>query len=253
MRQDNWTFNRGEWSEAYTFLKLLSDGKLHAADAQLNKLPDRFYPILQILRTELGEELEYTLDGTVVRIAKKGAYQPLLELPVNSFTRQSEHLLREMKGGSGALSVPKTANFLRKIHVSNPKSSSGDKRDITIVIHDPLTGDEPTLGFSIKSQLGGPSTLFSPSRSSNFIYRVRGPRLSDDEIREINALTNIAPRIQAVRSKGCQFSFMDVQGETLSLNMQLIDTALPRIFGELLLAAYRSEELRVGKGGVIWS
>ncbi|RTK92254.1 MAG: HpaII family restriction endonuclease [Rickettsiales bacterium] len=28
--------NKGEWSEFYTFLRLLADGKLYAADANLN-------------------------------------------------------------------------------------------------------------------------------------------------------------------------------------------------------------------------
>jgi len=31
------TGNKGEWSEAYVFLKLLGDGKLYAADQNLKK------------------------------------------------------------------------------------------------------------------------------------------------------------------------------------------------------------------------
>ncbi len=34
------TGNKGEWSEIYTFLKLLADGRLYAADAELNKIQD---------------------------------------------------------------------------------------------------------------------------------------------------------------------------------------------------------------------
>ena len=34
------TGNIGEWSELYTLFKLLADGKLYAADANTNKIPE---------------------------------------------------------------------------------------------------------------------------------------------------------------------------------------------------------------------
>lgn len=45
--------NKGEWSEAYTLIKLLADGKLYAADSDLNKINNIYYPLIKILRTEL--------------------------------------------------------------------------------------------------------------------------------------------------------------------------------------------------------
>ena len=38
--------NRGEWSEIYAFIKVLSERQLLAADADLTPLPDVFYPCL---------------------------------------------------------------------------------------------------------------------------------------------------------------------------------------------------------------
>ncbi|MDU4854253.1 MAG: HpaII family restriction endonuclease, partial [Clostridioides difficile] len=32
--------NKGEWSEIYVLFKLLADGKIYAADSELNKLHD---------------------------------------------------------------------------------------------------------------------------------------------------------------------------------------------------------------------
>ena len=43
--------NKGEWSEIYTLFKLLGEGKVHAGDADMNKL-DLYYPILNIIREE---------------------------------------------------------------------------------------------------------------------------------------------------------------------------------------------------------
>ena len=34
------TGNKGEWSEIYVLLRLLADGKIYAADSELNKLED---------------------------------------------------------------------------------------------------------------------------------------------------------------------------------------------------------------------
>ena len=44
--------NIGEWSEIYVFFKLLAEGKLFAADDELNKLEGEYYPIIKIIRTE---------------------------------------------------------------------------------------------------------------------------------------------------------------------------------------------------------
>ena len=37
--------NKGEWSEVYTFLKLLADGRLYAADGKI-KIESMIYTIL---------------------------------------------------------------------------------------------------------------------------------------------------------------------------------------------------------------
>ena len=54
--------NKGEWSELYVLLKLLSTGELYAADEKLKKLKDVYYPILKIIRQEdEGRHLEYVI------------------------------------------------------------------------------------------------------------------------------------------------------------------------------------------------
>jgi type II restriction enzyme len=40
--------NKGEWSEIYTLLKLLSEGLLFTGDADLNKIKNLVYPIIKI-------------------------------------------------------------------------------------------------------------------------------------------------------------------------------------------------------------
>mgnify|MGYP000346486266 CR=1 FL=1 len=54
--------NKGEWSELYVLLKLLSTGELYAADEKLQKIKDVYYPILKIIRQEdENKHLEYVI------------------------------------------------------------------------------------------------------------------------------------------------------------------------------------------------
>lgn len=56
------TGNKGEWSEIYTLFRLLGEGKVHAGDANLEKM-ELFYPILNIIREE-SKLYEYKPDST---------------------------------------------------------------------------------------------------------------------------------------------------------------------------------------------
>ncbi len=44
---NNITGNKGEWSEMYVLLRLLGDGKIYAADENVHKIEDIYFPILK--------------------------------------------------------------------------------------------------------------------------------------------------------------------------------------------------------------
>ena len=60
------TANKGEWSEIYTFFKLLGDKVLYSGDENLNKISTLFYPIIKILRQEAMGDYEYFIDRDIV-------------------------------------------------------------------------------------------------------------------------------------------------------------------------------------------
>ena len=39
--------NKGEWSELYAFMKLLSQGRVYAANEKVEKIDEVYYPILR--------------------------------------------------------------------------------------------------------------------------------------------------------------------------------------------------------------
>lgn len=58
--------NKGEWSEIYTLLKLLSEGQLFSGDAELNKIKDLVYPIIKILRSETDGNFDNSFAENIV-------------------------------------------------------------------------------------------------------------------------------------------------------------------------------------------
>ena len=229
--------NKGEWSELYVFLKLLSDNKLYAADAELNKINEIYYNVVKILRGDSNENIEYCA-GTKI-IIKKTTGEKLLEIPIEDFKTQSDLLLAKIKSGSGgSFSYEGIRTFLEKIKISKIKAKSSAKRDITIVVHDPNAGYNPELGFSIKSQLGSPSTLLNAGKTTNFIYKISGINLTAALMREVNSLSTISERIVKIKELGGTINYFDMREDKFKLNLQIIDSQFPLVLSSVIKTYY---------------
>lgn len=228
--------NKGEWSELYTFLKLLSEGKLYAADSNLEKIHDIYYPLIKILRLEKGAELQYFYTDEIILLEDETSNSSV-KMPVSEFKDKSLLLLQEIKKAKGrSFSVSKIEDFLHAIQYDSLKANSKDKSDIRIVVHDPNTGMRPTLGFSIKSRLGKAPTLLNPGKTTNFIYKVNG-HINDKHMQEINNIdgsSKIRTRMKAINNKGFSLEFLKVANEMFNLNLQIIDSRMPDILAALL-------------------
>lgn len=229
------TGNKGEWSEIYTLFKLLGDGRVHAGDANLNKLP-LYYPILSVLREEVNS-YSYTPDANrnVVIIAEDGV--TIASISIDRFLKESQYLLDSIKGtkqAKGAFSIPRTEQFMKEIHCSKLKAASSDKADIHIIIHDLRTNMTPLLGFSIKSQLGSPSTLLNAGDSTNIKFRVSGIT-SESDMERINAITDHLPRMEAIYKAGYSLEFDDIPHCTFKNNLTFLDGRMPEFIAHCLL------------------
>lgn len=229
------TGNKGEWSEMYTLLKLLGEGEVYAGDENLNKIKDLFYPIVKILR----EEANYQREGDYVEVLTEDNTL-LLCIPANDFIEQAEYLLSEIKENSGAFSVAETEAFMHKIHCSALKAKSSDKTDIRIILHDRRTKMNSEMGFSIKSQLGGDSTILNAGKTTNFNYKIVGRHLSDKDIAKINAIdtsrTKVIDRANAIKALGCTLVFDKMDSRAFGNNLTMLDSCMPELVASLLLA-----------------
>lgn len=235
------TGNKGEWSEIYTLFKLLGDKELHPGNSEINKLESLVYPILKILRSEVNGNFEYSIEDDIVVISGN---EEAFRIPISEFKERAKYLLAEIKNNSGTFSIPQIEEFMHGINCLSLKASSSAKTDITIVVHDQRTGLQPSLGFSIKSQLGNPSTLLNAGETTNFIYKLENSSLSKQDIEDINSLfvqrggklsRDIKGRIKAIYEKNARLCFVNPQKQIFSNNLILIDSLLPQILASVLL------------------
>ncbi|MBP3834705.1 MAG: HpaII family restriction endonuclease [Prevotella sp.] len=234
------TANKGEWSEIYVLFKLLGEKKIFAGDGALNKIENLFYPIIKILRSEQARHLEYSLEDNIVIVTEDRI--ELLRKPVAEFLNMANRLLSIIRKSKGTFVAPEIEQFMTEIHCNKVKAKSLDKTDITIVIHDLRTGMTPTLGFSIKSQLGNDSTLFNAGKTTNFTYAITGYNFSDAEIESINAINTrqkFIDRIVRIQSLGGMLVFKEMDDPICRNNFILIDSYLPLIIAEILLQGYQ--------------
>lgn len=240
------TANKGEWSELYVLFKLLGEGKIHAGDGQLNKLP-AYYPVLKVLRDELQRHLEYTLEKDIVVVTEEGT--EVVKISVATFLEKSKELFDHIKLGSdgnGAFPIVEMDDFLTEIHCEKVKAKNQDKADIHIIVHDFHTDMEANFGFSIKSEVGSKATLLNASAATVFEYQLEGAEISEDKVLEINRIdtkSKIQDRVVAIKDAGAELHYTKVVNKTFYNNLVMIDSQLPAIVGWMLCDCYRRRDM----------
>ena len=230
--------NKGEWSEIYTLLKLIADGEMLKGDSQLKPLPDKSYKIIALERNEATTgKTSYVINGNTVIISNP---EKSVTLDRNLFSIEANQLLDAIKVQTGAVEIPSTEQFMEQILTFSIKANSQDKTDIKVEIHDHRTSIEHTRGFSIKSQLGSPSTLLNASQQTVFRYKLE--HLTETQANAINSIEVRGPilkRVQALNSlSNVKITPVGSTSETLSYNLKLMDDALPDIVSSLLWNYY---------------
>jgi hypothetical protein len=165
-----------------------------------------------------------------------------MTVPVSEFAEKAESLLNSVKYSEGsAFAVPNIEEFMKRIKCSKIKGTSWEKRDITMVLEDPKLGNQPELGFSIKSKLGNPSTLLNAGRTTNFIYEIKNLGLDEELISEINSIeghSKIQDRIRKIEELGGILEYFDMSNNTFKHNLKLIDSQMPEIISKYLYVFY---------------
>lgn len=237
------TGNIGEWSELYTLFKLLADGKLYAADADTNKIPTIYYDVLKVLRIQNDGRFDYCRSNEII-VEKAETHEVICRIPIKTFIEQTDILLagiKAKKNSKGAFELSEVWKFAESIKCSSLKAKSTDKSDIHLMVHDIMSGRDDTFGFSIKSQLGSPSTLFNASGATNLTFRLIGNRLTEMQIETINETKRFKDKFALLADNGTHIEFVGVDNKTLEFNLKMITAEMPQIFAEMVKCYYQGK------------
>jgi len=233
-----WRYNKGEWSEIYTFAYLLSTGVLYSADKDLNVIEEIYFPVIKIIREEIeGSPIDYKT-GEIIKIYR--GEQLLQEVPKQRFTEITQELLEKIPQGSRAFEIPTAEEFFNSIYCEKVKENANKKEDITVQLQDIHTGISPICGFSIKSYLGARPTLINPGTNTNFVFELSN---CNDDIMEvvnnINSRTKLKDRIRELVSRGCDIIPVEHSiSSQFEENLQFVDTKMPELLQLLVMYSY---------------
>ena len=229
-------FNKGEWSELYVFFSILADGKIYAADENLNRIEQTFYSVLKVIR----ENKSYTRDEANKLILIRSDNESL-EIPIQKFVDMAPKLLNEIRTARGSsFAIPEISDLLNDIAVTKVKAESSRKGDLTVQIHDDYTGTEPIIDFSIKSYLGGTPTLLNASSATTAEF-ILSHDIDEKLAEQVNAVTSgskIKDRIEFLCANGYELEFNRLLDRTFYHNLAMIDYKMPELLSLLFLSSY---------------
>ena len=230
--------NKGEWSELYAFLKLLSQGRVYAANEKVEKIETVCYPILKIMREEQrGTVIDYIIKENEVNVESDA--KMIMSISRKELDYNANLLLKEIAAHSGSFELEEIAKFANGIKVTKIKAPSADTTDITMQIQDTHTHYTRNVGFSIKSEIGNAPTLLNAGQTTNFIYKVTG--ITSEQALEINAIdtaTKIKDRIKAIKELGGTIEYVNMNHQGFKRNLIMVDSNMPKIIGNMLLYYY---------------
>jgi hypothetical protein len=240
--------NKGEHSELLAFLRILQLGKLQVADRDGNP-KDAWLKVISLRRPSDPRLVFRVADRLIMLLDEHGAQ--VGEVDRGVIGQLADSLLSEIKSATGAaFACASTDKAMELFNLSGSKASPSAKADLFLEVASPVfEGEISSLGFSIKSEIGGLPTLLNAG-ATQFQYKIEECS-ADDAL----AVQEEAPRaagkvypgpirlLPALKEAHAKVVFDSVVNPVFEQNLKMIDTAFPRILAETLKYAYSSGEL----------
>jgi len=232
--------NKGEWTELYSFLKLINDKKLILADKDLN-IQNGFdhFNVTKVTTLNIMESC-YLQDNDVV-LVKNATTGFENKIKVSDFlnTNILKKLSNSIKNGSRTFNIPEFNLIQNRLGISIVKGgNSNQKADIVLDINNNKISKE-NEGFGIKSYLGSKPTLLNASGNTNFIFEILNFEPSAiDAVNSIDTRTKLKDRIEKIHTLGGAFRFSKIETESMEYNLSMVDSLIPKIMSTMLLEFY---------------
>lgn len=243
--------NKGEWSELYTFFRLLADGKLFSADENLEKTHS-FVQLLSIYRKDAGKNLDFKITSdNMINIIDANVGKTILSFPQSEAKLIADKLVRDIKGKTGI--SKELIGSIQQLSITQVADKSLGKGDINVHIYDPIHAVCSNQEFSIKSFLGSDPTLFNANKTTNITYKIvdaNNQPISNDDLTMVNSITKghkYIKRISKLEELGYNVSFDSFDDDTFKLNLQVIDSDLPKIIAHIVKDKYVSSIVKINE------
>lgn len=234
-----------EWSEVYTFFKLLADGCV-AAGTPEGKKGDVCRSIAMIQREEHDGTRQYYIEENSVRIEGENIKQEVLR---EDFGKIAHLILEGTRSAAEdqVVSPDGVEEFLDKIAIFNLQSQTNDRTDLHIAFDTPET---PLAGFRVCSRMGAMPSLLDGGRAANLKFQLSGVKFAAPTVNKVNALNTpheVADRMMLIERLGGVLKFADVADKVFRCNLAMIDLHFPRLLAEVLRIMHLDNITRVSE------
>jgi len=234
-----YSYNKGEWAEFYTKLKLLLDGSLPIGDRNLEATNQSIQVLEVLLRNKSGYcWYRFNRCTESVHIVSGGNAIRSVELNPSII----EDFFRGIECGKGSsFNIELIEPAISKLMLDGIKTDSGTKADVETQSVFPGESSPRQRGYSIKSRVGASNSLLNASQSTNFVFKVTGFTGEIDDVNRISPRSGkIMKRIKHILDSGGNLSFVGTQNQQFNQNLRKIDSALPEMLADLLLTYFKT-------------
>ncbi|MDQ7085708.1 MAG: HpaII family restriction endonuclease [Sulfurovum sp.] len=240
-------FNKGEWSELYTFLSLLVEPSLAIVDENLQVINQNTFEIQEIY---VANKSIYKIDeNNILKISHNSVKKTYKKEYLSTQKTLLLHKIQTHKKAKGSFDIIEINPLIDDLLDGNKlKGSSKKKGDLEALVLDNNRQNSIKLNYNIKSNLGAKATLLNASSHTNFIYEISN--IDDEIMHKNNAISGrkkLLDRCVFLEEHNASMKFVKVQSDTFSYNLKMIDSNLDRLLADMLYLSYQENEKDIKK------
>ena len=229
--------NRGEWSELYALLYLLSSGEIRVS-AGGDEPTNSVWPVVFVSKKINGANHDFRIGKFDIEVLGTAPHLVVTKVSRELLTTQKDLLLSAIQKGKGrSFSIPESKRIMDSLGL-NKVTGTLEKSDLNITIYDPRINRESEQGFSIKSFIGARPTLLNASGVTNIEYQVQGALTAADT----SELNKLGPKeiVTKLYEKGC--SLLPISFDPrFAENLKMIDNQMDKLVAQIVIASLQGQ------------
>jgi DNA (cytosine-5)-methyltransferase 1 len=230
--------NKGEWAEPYAFIKIISDKRLYLSSEKLVK-SENYIDVERVTNHNIGFDF-VIFEGDTFIVRDKKTKKEIRFKTKDIFSQARIKKIKDtIIQQSGTFEIPEFSLLETELGVQFQKGGGSFQKADIILDFKYLGLKKKDEGLGIKGLLGAKPTLLNASSNTNFIYSVENFNHDlIDEVNNIDGSRKIKDRLQFIQDSGGKISFLKAEKDVMNYNLSMVDSQMPLIIGEILLAYF---------------